>query len=104
MVGATDENSLLNCANTDLNIQEREVQISLAKPIEKLSYDWTSHQRTGWPYASICPTNSTPFTLKRYFPIWAINYAFTCKIRVANNWESFQGRTPAKFVCYLSGI
>lgn len=37
MVGATDENSLLNCANTGLNIQEREVQISLAKPVEKLS-------------------------------------------------------------------
>lgn len=33
MVGATDGNSLLSCGNTGLNIQERETQISLAKPV-----------------------------------------------------------------------
>lgn len=100
MVRATDGNSLLNYGNTGLNTQEREMQIALAKLMR-------SYPKIGLVTRGLdgrMPANSTPFTLKRYFPVWAINYAITCKIRGANNWEPFQGRTSAKFVCYLSGI
>lgn len=100
MVRETDGNSLLNCGNTGINIKEREMQRALAKLMR-------SYPKTGLVTRGLdgrMPAISTPFSLKRYFPVWGINYAVTCKIRVANNWEPFQGRTSAKFVCYLSGI
>lgn len=102
VVRTIDGNCLLDCSNTVFKYSGKEKE--KAKLVrEKLSWIWNSHKSATWWYGPIYPANSTPFTLKRYFPVWAISSIITCEVRVADNSEPYHRSSSAKFVCYLPG-